>query len=146
MNMAEAFNPDTLWRPFGAFSQMVIGGTGKTLYLKGQVSLNRDGEIVGAHEMAIQVDQVLCNLRDLLASVNGRMSDIISMNQFTTDISAFMECGPIRQRFFDAPYPVTTTVEVSSLYDPRLVIEISAVAEVPLERFDAPNGALRFDK
>ena len=71
--MAEAFNPDTLWRPFGAFSQMVISGTGKTLFLKGQVSLNRGGEIVGAHDMAIQVEQVLCNVRDLLASVNGRM-------------------------------------------------------------------------
>lgn len=96
--------------------------------------------------MARQVEQVLCNLRDLLASVNGHMGDIISLNQFTTDITAFMKCGSIRQKFFDVPYPVTTTVEVSSLYDPRLVIEISAVAEVPLERFHAPTGTMRFAK
>ncbi|MFK7965576.1 MAG: RidA family protein [Burkholderiaceae bacterium] len=142
--MAKAFNPDTLWQPFGAFSQMVIGGSGKTLYLKGQVSLNREGEVVGAHDMSRQVEQVLCNLRDLLASVNGRMSDIVSLNHFTTDIAAFMACGSIRQKYFIEPYPVTTTVEVSSLYDPRLVIEISGVAEVPLERFEAPPGAPRF--
>ncbi len=144
--MAEAFNPDTLWRPFGAFSQMVIGGAGKTLYLKGQVSLNRDGEIVGAHDMARQVEQVLHNVQHLLASVNGRMGDIVSLNQFTTDINAFMQCGPIRQRFFDDPFPVTTTVEISSLYDPRLMIEISAVAEVPLERFNLPPETLQFPK
>jgi enamine deaminase RidA (YjgF/YER057c/UK114 family) len=43
--------------------------------------------------------------------------------------------GDIRNEFFDAPYPVTTTVQVQRLYHPDLVIEIAAIAEVPRDRF-----------
>lgn len=137
--MAESFNPDDLWAPFGAFSQMVIGGAGRPVHLKGQVALDRAGNIVGAGDMRAQVQQVLENIRTLLASVNGRMGDVVSLTQYTTDIAAFMQAGDIRKAFFEAPFPVTTTVEVSSLYDPALLIEITAIAEVPPERFRQPD-------
>jgi len=74
--------------------------------------------------------------------MGGRMSDIVSLQQFTTDIQAFMRCGEVRAGFFEAPYPVTTTLEVSSLYDARLLIEITAIAEIPLDRFKVPVTAI----
>lgn len=138
--MAESYDPDTVWQPFGAFSQVVIGGTGQVIYLKGQVSLDQTGEIVGAGDMRTQVHQVLSNIQTVLAAMNGRMSDIVSLSQFTTDIQAFMQSGDIRQQFFSAPFPVTTTVEVASLYDPALVIEISGIAEMPMARFEKPTS------
>jgi len=91
--------------------------------------------------MAAQVEQVLNNMADILGALGGRMSDIVSFQQFTTDIQAFMKCGQIRSRFFDAPYPVTTTLEVSSLYDPSLLVEITGIAEIPLDRFILPEAA-----
>lgn len=139
--MAKSFNPDLVWKPFGAFSQIVIGGSGKVAYLKGQVSLDPDGQIVGIDDMNVQVEQVLTNIKTLLASMNGRMSDIVSLTQFTTDIQAFMQAGDVRQRYFEAPYPVTTTIEVKSLYDPRLLVEITAIAEIPVARFINPEAA-----
>ena len=69
------------------------------------------------------------------------MADVLMLNQFTTDIEAFMRCGDIRKAFFDAPFPVTTTLEVSSLYDPKLLIEINGTAEIPVERFVMPEAA-----
>ncbi len=141
--MAESFNPEGVWAPFGAFSQMVIGGAGQVVYLKGQVSLDRQGEIVGAGDMRVQVRQVLRNIETLLASVNGRMSDIVALIQFTTDITAFMKVSDIRQEYFRASFPVTTTIEVSSLYDPDLVVEITGVAEIPRDRFNRPIEASR---
>ena len=140
--MAESNNPDAVWKPFGAFSQVVIGGTGKLVFLKGQVALDRDGTIVGPGDMRVQTEQVLNNIQTLLASMNGRISDIVSLNQFTTDIQAFMRVGDLRSRFFAEPYPVTTTVEVASLYDPALLIEISATAEIPLDRFKQPDETM----
>lgn len=139
--MAQSYNPPNVWRPFGAFSQAVIAGEGQRVYLKGQVALSAEGEIVGEGDMAAQVTQVLANMADILASMGGRMSDLISLQQFTTDIQAFMACGEIRARVFDAPFPVTTTLEVSALYDPRLMIEITGIAEIPLERFVPPEDA-----
>jgi len=140
--MAKSFNPDTVWAPFGAFSQSVISGSGKTVYLKGQVALDRDGNIVGEGDMQTQVTQVLENIQTILASMNGQMSDIVSLQQFTTDIGAFMQAGQVRATFFKPPFPVTTTLEVSALYDPRLLIEITAIAEIPSDRFQHPDGAV----
>ncbi|MEM9709860.1 MAG: RidA family protein [Pseudomonadota bacterium] len=139
--MAKSFDPPNIWSPFGAFSQAVIGGTGNTIYLKGQVALDPDGNVVGEGDMAAQVVQVLENISDILCTMGGKTSDIVSLQQFTTDIQAFMGCGEIRARYFDAPYPVTTTLEVSSLYDKRLLIEITAIAEIPSSRFALPEAA-----
>jgi len=140
--MAKSFNPGGVWQPFGAFSQAVIGGDGRTVYVKGQVSLGAEGQVVGEGNMTAQVHQALQNVQAILASMNGRMSDIVSLMQFTTDINAFMQAGEVRAAFFEAPYPVTTTLEVSALYDPRLMIEITAIAEIPSDRFQGPDGAL----
>ncbi len=69
------------------------------------------------------------------------MGDVISLTQYMTDIQAFMQTGDIRKEFFAAPYPGTTTVEVAGLYNPELVIEITAVAEIPHERYMRPTQA-----
>ncbi|MEP3295655.1 MAG: RidA family protein [Pseudoruegeria sp.] len=139
--MAKSFDPPNVWSPFGAFSQSVIAGDGQTIYLKGQVALGRDGKIVGEGNMGAQVDQVLRNISDILEPMGGRMSDIVSLQQFTTNIKAFMQCGEVRTRYFSAPFPVTTTLEVSSLYDPKLLVEITSIAEVPVSRFIRPVTA-----
>lgn len=136
--MPQRFNPPEVWQPFGAFAMGVVQGEGRVVHLKGQVALDRDGEVVGAGDMAAQVRQVLENIRAVLAHVGGEMGDVISLTQYTTDIEAFMGCGPIRAAYFAEPYPVTTTVEVRRLYRPELLIEITAVAEIPAERFRAP--------
>ena len=133
--MAKAYDPGTVWSPFGAFSQAVVAGAGRLVFIKGQVALDAGGDVIGEGDMERQVEQTLDNVRDILAALGGRMTDIVSLTQHTTDIAAFMNCGAIRQRYFAAPYPVTTTVEVSSLYDPRLTVEITAIAEIPAERF-----------
>ena len=139
--MAQSCDPPSVWAPFGAFSQIVVSGQGRLVLLKGQVSLDRDGTVVGVGDMSAQVQQVLENVRTILAEVGGHMSDVVSLTQYTTDISAFMQAGVVRQAFFRPPYPVTTTVEVSALYDPALLVEITAIAEVPVSRFRQSRGA-----
>ena len=139
--MAESYNPDNVWAPFGAFSMAVLQQTGQVVHLKGQVALDPAGAIVGAGDMRAQVRQALANIRTLLATIGGRMSDVISLTHYTTNIQAFMQTVDIRNEFFAAPYPVTTTVEVAALYNPDLVIEITAVAEIPLERYLRPSEA-----
>lgn len=139
--MAHSFDPPGVWRPFGAFSQSVILGGGRAVFLKGQVALDPDGRIVGEGDMAGQVEQVLTNIAGILEPMGGRLSDVVSLSQFTTDIAAFMRCGELRASFFGEPFPVTTTLEISSLYDPRLLIEITAVAEIPIDRFSMPKDA-----
>ncbi len=137
--MIESFNPPDVWSPFGAFSMGVVQGEGHTVYLKGQVALDSAGKIVGEGDMLTQVGQSLSNISAVLAHVGGTMADIVSLTQYVTDIEAFMASGEVRKKYFSEPYPVTTTIEVSRLYDPNLLVEITAIAEVPRDRFRHPN-------
>jgi 2-iminobutanoate/2-iminopropanoate deaminase len=136
--VADTVNPADLWQPFGPFSQIAIQGDGRIAHLKGQVALDRAGRIVGAGDMRAQLRQVLENIRIALASIGGEMGDILSMTNYVTDMDAFMAAGDIRRDFFAPPYPVTTTVEIVRLYDRALLVEISAIAEIPPGRFRRP--------
>jgi 2-iminobutanoate/2-iminopropanoate deaminase len=138
--LSKRINPDTVWKPFGAFSMLAIQGRGQIVHLKGQVSLDGAGQIVGKNEMPAQVRRVLENIRATLEPVGGQMEDIYSLTQFVTDMEAFMVCGPIRSEFFAEPFPVTTTIEVRRLYHPDLMVEITASAEIPTKRFRYPDA------
>ena len=117
----------------------VIRGEGQIVYLKGQVALDRDGRVVGKGDMAAQTRKTLENIENVLAAVGGVMGDIFCLTHFVTDIEQFMKTGNVRRAFFGEPFPVTTTVQVVRLYDPDLLVEITAMAEIPRERFKRPE-------
>ena len=135
-----SFNPDDVWKPFGAFSMAVVQGGGKPVHLKGQVALDQLGNVVGEGDIETQVTRVHDNIKAVLANFGGRMEDIYALTQHVTNIEEFMTTGHIRSQYFKPPYPVTTTVEVSRLYHPLLLVEITASAEIPLERFTVPGN------
>lgn len=139
--MATAINPSAVWSPFGTFSMAVVQGDGHIVHLKGQVSLDVHGHIVGRGNIRAQIRQTLENIRDILRSIGGSMSDILSLVHYTTDIEAFMAAGDIRAEFFAVPYPATTTVQIQRLYHIDLMVEITAVAEIPRSRFRVPDAS-----
>ncbi len=136
--MAQSFNPAEAWTPFGAFSIAVAQGDGQVVYLKGQVALDRNSRLIGKGDMRAQVRKTLDNIAAVLASVGGTMRDVVSLTHYATDIEGFMATGDIRTEFFADPYPVTTTVQVARLYDPDVLIEITAIAEIPRDHFRSP--------
>ena len=89
--MIDSFNPQSVWKPFGAFSMGVILGEGQIVYLKGQVALDRDGRVVGKGDMAAQTRKTLENIQNVLAAVGGVMGDIFCLTHFVTDIEQIHE-------------------------------------------------------
>ncbi len=137
--MIDSFNPDKIWSPFGAFSMGVIQGAGQIVNLKGQVSLNSDGNVIEKGDMRAQTEQVLKNIEIVLESIGGKMTDIFSLTHYVTDIDEFMKTGDIRMKYFKHPFPVTTTIQIVRLYDPELLVEITSSAEIPRDRFKQPE-------
>jgi 2-iminobutanoate/2-iminopropanoate deaminase len=45
-------------------------------------------------------------------------------------MGSYDEIHEVRRRYFEEPYPASSMVEVSTLIDPRLLIEIEAVAVI----------------
>jgi 2-iminobutanoate/2-iminopropanoate deaminase len=136
--MPRFFNPPTIWKPFSAFSMGVVQGDGRIVHLKGQIPFDRDGHVVGPGDMHAQVRQTLENIRDVLAHVGGDLRDVLSLTHYVTDVRAFQSTRDVREHFFSEPYPVTTTVQVVSLFHRDIMIEISGIAEVPRKRFKEP--------
>ena len=134
-----SFNPNNIWKPFGAFSQAIVQGSGKIIHLKGQIPLDVEGNIVGEGNIEVQVEKVLENIQSILLCFGGRMEDIFSLTHYVTNIDEFMTTGHIRTKYFKSPYPVTTTVEVSRLYRPDLMVEITSSAEIPVDRYKEPK-------
>ena len=140
--MVDSFNPHSVWKPFGAFSMGVIQGEGQIVYLKGQIALDRDGRVVRKGDVAAQTRKTLKNIENVLPAVGGVMGDIFCLTHFVTDIEQFMKTGGVRREFFGEPFPVTTTVQVVCLYDPDLLVEITAMAEIPRERFKSLSASV----
>src|SRR5437660_12132263 len=79
-------NPPTLSKPTG-YTHVVEASGGKTVYVSGQIALDKDGKVVGEGDMKAQAEQVFKNLQAALAAARATFKDVVKMNTYTTDIS-----------------------------------------------------------
>ena len=101
---------------------------GDVIVLSGQASINRQGDVVGAGDFDAQAAQVVENLDYVLGLAGSSMRNIINVNIFLTDMANFPKIMELREKYFTAPYPADTIVEVNALALPELMIEIQAIA------------------
>jgi 2-iminobutanoate/2-iminopropanoate deaminase len=65
-----------------------------------------------------------------LIAAGGNSDQIVKVQVFMTDISERELINPIRVDYFKEHKPASTLVEVSGLVDPRMKVEIEAVAYI----------------
>lgn len=114
----------------GAYSSGVEAPAGRTVYVSGQVALDADGNVVGEGDIKLQTETVLEHVKTVVEEAGGSMEDIVKVTVFITDMGLYDEIHEVRRRYFQEPFPASSMVEVSALIDPRLLIEIEAVAVV----------------
>ena len=114
----------------GAYSSGVEAPSGRTIYVSGQVALDAEGNVVGEGDVKLQTEVVLEHVKTVVEVAGGGMGDIVKVTVFITDIGLYDEIHEVRRRYFEEPFPASSMVEVSALIDPRLLIEIEAVAVV----------------
>ena len=109
----------------GPYSQAVEQGS--TLFLSGQIPLDpRTGEIVPCDVVA-QATRVFDNLGAVLRAAGYDYGDVVRTTIFLTDLSHFEAVNAVYGKYFRAPFPARSTVQVSAL--PRGGrIEVDAVA------------------
>jgi enamine deaminase RidA (YjgF/YER057c/UK114 family) len=88
------------------------------------------GNLVGEGDIRLQTETVLEHVKTVVEVAGGGMEDIVKVTVFITDMGLYDEIHEVRRRYFEEPYPASSMVEVSALVDPRLLIEIEAVAVV----------------
>jgi enamine deaminase RidA (YjgF/YER057c/UK114 family) len=105
------------------------GGT--PVFIAGQVANDDAGNPVHEGDAGAQAAVVLENMKRVVEACGGTMADIVKITVFTTDLAHRAAIGAARGSFFAAgELPASTFLVVSSLADPRYLVEIEAVAMI----------------
>ncbi|MEQ5787227.1 RidA family protein [Erythrobacter sp. NFXS35] len=101
---------------------------GDLVFLSGQASIGADGGIVGVGDFDAQLAQTFANIETVLAAAGSDLSKVVKVTIYLTDMANFPKIVEARRRWFTAPYPADTTLEVRSLALPELMVEIDVIA------------------
>jgi 2-iminobutanoate/2-iminopropanoate deaminase len=127
----DLLNPGTLHKPNGYSHAAKVNG-GKILFIAGQVSLDRVGNVVGKSDFRAQAQQVFENLKAAVEAAGGHFKDITKLNVYVVDAARLPEYREVRDRFMDVERPpASTAVQVSALFRTEFLIEVEAVAVLP---------------
>lgn len=100
-----------------------------TVYVAGQVAWDEQRRVVpGGFEA--QATQALENLKRVLEAAGASFRDVVKLNTYIKNLDDLPKYREIRERYFSAPFPASTTVQIVSLASPDLLIEIEAVASI----------------
>ncbi len=114
--------------PLG-YSHVVEARGGRTLYIAGQVALDKDGKLVGPGDFRAQVKQVFENLKARLAEGGARFKDVVKLNYYLTDASDLQALRDTRNSYINTEHPpASTLVVVKQLFREEFLVEIEAVA------------------
>jgi 2-iminobutanoate/2-iminopropanoate deaminase len=123
-------NPPTLSTPTGYTHVVEVAGPVKTIYISGQIALDKSGAVVGAGDMKAQAEQVFKNLEAALSAAGAKFTDVVKMNTYTTDMSEVQVIRDVRARYFGNVTPASTLVQVAHLARPEFMLEIEVIAAV----------------
>jgi len=123
-------NPPDLSKPTGYTHVVEASGPVKTVYISGQIALDKDGKPVGGTDMRAQAEQVYANLETALKAAGARFSDVVKMNTYITDMSKAPAVREVRARYFGETVPASTLVQVAALARPELMLEVEVIAAV----------------
>jgi len=127
-------------QPLGHYPH--IKRVGDFIYVSGTSSRRKDNTHEGATQdkngkwnldIRIQTKAVIKNIEFLLHSMNANLSNVIDITSFLVDMKDFKAYNEIYGSFFNHETgPTRTTVAVHQLPHPNLLIEIKAVAYLPV--------------
>jgi 2-iminobutanoate/2-iminopropanoate deaminase len=112
----------------GPYSQGIAAGG--FVFLAGQIPLVRDtGKFVDGG-ITEQTEQVIANIKALLASQKLTLADVVKATVFLADMEEFAAMNAVYSKHFTGTPPARSTVQVARLpKDARVEIEVIARAQ-----------------
>jgi enamine deaminase RidA (YjgF/YER057c/UK114 family) len=126
--MTTKISTNTPWEPVVGYSRAVAAGD--FVFVSGCTSV-ADGVFVHEGDAGAQTTQAIANVAQALERLGLRLADVVRTRMFVTDMSRWEEYGMAHGTAFGEAMPATSMVGVAALVDPRMLIEIEAVAYQP---------------
>ena len=102
-----------------------------TVYLRGQVGTDLEGNLVGLGDPAAQADQAMANVEQLLREAGSDLSHIVKTTIYITDPRHREPVYQTVGRWLRGVHPVSTGLVVSGLAQPEWLMEIDVIAVIP---------------
>ena len=112
------------------YSEAVITEGGRTVWLAGQNATVDDAGKSLAGDFEGQVRQLFKNLDRTLQKAGGKLSDMVQMTVFITDVRYGDRLTQIRREVFGDNFPGSALITITALAVPDAKIEIQGYAVV----------------
>jgi enamine deaminase RidA (YjgF/YER057c/UK114 family) len=126
--MTRKISSKTPWEPVVGYSRAVAAGD--FVFVSGCTSV-ADGVFVHEGDAGAQTTQAIANVARALESLGVSLADVVRTRMFVTDVSRWEEYGVAHGAAFGEVMPATSLVGVAALVDPRMLVEVEAVAYKP---------------
>jgi enamine deaminase RidA (YjgF/YER057c/UK114 family) len=112
------------------YSLAVITEGGKTVWLGGQIATVDDAGKSLAGDFEGQVRQIFKLIDRTLQKAGGKLSNMVQMTVFITDVRNGDRLTEIRREIFGDNFPGSALITVTALDDPNAKIEIQGYAVI----------------
>jgi enamine deaminase RidA (YjgF/YER057c/UK114 family) len=117
----------------GLYSHATIVPPATMAHIAGQLSIDRDGNVVGKGDVERQIRQVFANLKDVLAGLGLEYNHVVKFTTYlvhSQDIDIFMRVRAelFPQLFGGTRFPPNTLLIIDRLVKEDFLVEVEAVA------------------
>ncbi|MBX2823134.1 MAG: RidA family protein [Gammaproteobacteria bacterium] len=109
--------------------QAVVAGN--TVYVRGQVGTDFDGNLVGRGDPAAQAEQAMKNVAQLLEEAGSDLSHIVKTTTYITDPRFREPVYTVVGRWLKGVFPISTGLVVAGLGQAEWLMEIDVIAVIP---------------
>ena len=114
------------WEEIVGYSRAVR--VGDLVEVAGTTAVDQNGEVVGIDDPYEQTRFILSKIEKALIEAGAALKDVVRTRIFVTDISYWEEIGRAHGLYFREIKPASTMVEVRSLVNPEMLVEIEVSA------------------
>ena len=101
---------------------------GNQIFVAGQVATDESGELVGIGDAKAQSEQCFKNVEAALTAAGANWDDVTKITCFLVNADDYAAYAEVRNGIFPENGPASSTVIVTALVRPEMLVEVEAFA------------------